>query len=863
MVNLIRRATALLAACAIVISVPSSPRAAQAVTAIEKSITYILPMYGGFSTEPLSEVQNQLSQLHSRLGPEGRRVKLGFTVYINVTMSPVDPTDTAAVRAALVPTFNQMDAAIDRAVSLNVPICLSFVTPVRGSVDALEDAAQDEDRRNAQWHSDPNQTLANGWMTLSRYARKHERIREAFIREVGRRLAARMLAHPTIIVAASGDGEIELSYERSLYATQEADRLDPAELADFSPFAVAEFRDWLRGTGMYAAGQPFAGEAYRNSARYNADASLGTLNADFFQNFDTWALRIEDWSLSDSETAGAIPASTYRQPGWQPTVSNTNGFAPPRPFIRGQAWSDAWEEFRQTMVWRYNLNFAKWITTSPDPATGATVPADRWFTDQIVADYLFGHVAPVYDLRLDTSASPHWTADIRPYGSLGITAFNQFNPATGTHHRTLAAVAPAIAQRNVRWGIFEWNPSLPQDTDPAITIYRQEMALVEQYKPSVLVPFAWQNPDFPLEGTGFETALKELVARLNVVPLALSRTSLVAATTANGAYRTPPQLVRVGGVAGETPPWSFASVSPLFDVAVTADGRGFTVAPKAQSYALQQQTGTVVVSSTDPGYSPATLTVTLNVSPTNGSAPPFGSFDTPTEGATVSGEVGVTGWAIDDIGIVGIDIFRTSVAGEAPNTFVYLGAATMVPGARPDVQAAYAVRPLAEQAGWGYMLLTNMLPNQGNGIFVLHAIARDVDGHSVVLGSRVINSQNSGSVLPFGTIDTPGQGETVSGTIHNFGWALSPNLIPEDGSTIAVYIDNAFVGRPTYNQVRSDIETLFPGYPNTTGGRGAVGFFQIDTTQYANGVHTIAWVVTDSNGQARGIGSRYFTIANP
>jgi hypothetical protein len=31
---------------------------------------------------------------------------------------------------------------------------------------------------------------------------------------------------------------------------------------------------------------------------------------------------------------------------------------------------------------------------------------------------------------------------------------------------------------------------------------------------------------------------------------------------------------------------------------------------------------------------------------------------------------------------------------------------------------------------------------------------------------------------------------------------------------------------------------------------------------YADGVHTIAWVVTDNLGRASGIGSRYFTIQN-
>jgi hypothetical protein len=304
-------------------------------------------------------------------------------------------------------------------------------------------------------------------------------------------------------------------------------------------------------------------------------------------------------------------------------------------------------------------------------------------------------------------------------------------------------------------------------------------------------------------------------------------------------------------------------VSEFFDAQPTADGRGFTVTPKAVGNAVGQYTGSIVVSPTVPGYSPATLTVVLNVSPAGATAPPIGVFETPAAGETVSGEVAVTGWSIDDIGVVGVDIYRSPVSGEPPENLIFIGNATLVPGARTDVESQFSTRPLAEQAGWGYMLLTNMLPGQGNGPFVLHAVARDVEGHTVVLGSRNILAQNSGSFLPFGTIDTPLQGQTVSGTIINWGWAVSPTLIPVDGSTIGVYIDGNFVGHPTYNGVRPDIEALFPGYPNTTSGRGAVGYLPIDTTRYANGVHTIFWVVTDSAGQARGIGSRYFTIANP
>ena len=43
---------------------------------------------------------------------------------------------------------------------------------------------------------------------------------------------------------------------------------------------------------------------------------------------------------------------------------------------------------------------------------------------------------------------------------------------------------------------------------------------------------------------------------------------------------------------------------------------------------------------------------------------------------------------------------------------------------------------------------------------------------------------------------------------------------------------------------------------------GAVGYFYLDTREYLNGVHTIAWSVQDNAGNQDGVGSRYFTIVN-
>src|SRR5260370_1926307 len=84
-------------------------------------------------------------------------------------------------------------------------------------------------------------------------------------------------------------------------------------------------------------------------------------------------------------------------------------------------------------------------------------------------------------------------------------------------------------------------------------------------------------------------------------------------------------------------------------------------------------------------------------------------------------------------------------------------------------------------------------------------------------------------------------------------------MIPIDGSTITVVIDGVPVGHPAYNQFRADIAAAFPGYANSA---GAVGFFHINTTTLANGVHTISWNVFDNQAHGEGLGSRYFNVVN-
>lgn len=275
--------------------------------------------------------------------------------------------------------------------------------------------------------------------------------------------------------------------------------------------------------------------------------------------------------------------------------------------------------------------------------------------------------------------------------------------------------------------------------------------------------------------------------------------------------------------------------------------------------------GIVTVTDTDVANSPQTIAVTLNVYSSGATSSPFGSFDTPVSDSTVRSSVPVSGWVLDDIEVESVKIYREPLPGEPtqPNGYVYIGDATFVEGARPDVESAHPHYPLNYRAGWGYMLLTYGLPNKGmNDTFTLHAIATDKEGNTAYLGTKTITCDNQNAVKPFGAIDIPKQGGEASGSSYlNWGWALTPdpNMIPIDGSTIDVVVDGVVLGNPVYNNYREDIATRYSEYSNSD---GAIGYYYIDTTPYDNGRHTISWRVEDDAGNTDGMGSRFFNIVN-
>lgn len=336
--------------------------------------------------------------------------------------------------------------------------------------------------------------------------------------------------------------------------------------------------------------------------------------------------------------------------------------------------------------------------------------------------------------------------------------------------------------------------------------------------------------------------------------ISLNRENLFFASISSGS-QTSAQEIWVSNTGTGAMNWTVINDSSWLNTTPASGTNNGVITVSANTSGLQSGAyiGTISVSSSDAINSPQKVTVTLTVKSSSTDQIPFGEFSTPENNSTVQSSIPVTGWVLDDVEVQSVKIYNGSD---------HIGNAVFVEGARPDVEQAYSTYPKNYKAGWGYMLLTYYLPNGGNGRYTLFAKATDSSGQEVTLGSKTITVDNANAVKPFGAIDSPDQGGSASGDHYiNWGWALTPqpNSIPTDGSTIDVYIDNTKLGNPTYNKYRSDVATLFPGYANT---EGAVGFLNIDTTEFENGIHTIMWVVSDSAGNTDGIGSRYFTIMN-
>ena len=345
---------------------------------------FIAPHYVEYLTHTDERFARQAKELSRRVG-SAPHVLVGFAAGLQIQFPEAD-LNRRLSEGQMASTLQEIDKIVERARKNRLAVHISLLSGFFHGMNSLRAAAIRQDVRNAQWFADgwiaepasaagAAEVPSGAWITPSRNAKVLRARMEEGVRIVGSRLAARMRDYPETLLTISGDGEVELSFERSILGGEHyvAEPL----YADYSPFMVEEFRDWIEHSRYEGDRSP--------SSDDNRDGH--TFNRDFKTSFSTWRLRYFDAS-------GPIPYSRYRATKEKLPSSGADflagGFDAPRVQRPGDAYWDLWVQFRSQVIANYVRDFASWITTSPASESRFTVPASRFYSHQIPADFLFG-----------------------------------------------------------------------------------------------------------------------------------------------------------------------------------------------------------------------------------------------------------------------------------------------------------------------------------------------------------------------------------------------------------------------------------------------------------------------------------------
>jgi hypothetical protein len=112
------------------------------------------------------------------------------------------------------------------------------------------------------------------------------------------------------------------------------------------------------------------------------------------------------------------------------------------------------------------------------------------------------------------------------------------------------------------------------------------------------------------------------------------------------------------------------------------------------------------------------------------------------------------------------------------------------------------------------------------------------------------------AAAPFGSFDGFARGGNAgNGVTAVQGWALAQTGV----AAVDIVVDGVIVGRANYGRSRPTVTKLHPGLMNSA----APGFgYQLDTTHFLNGMHTVTARVMSLTGQVVYLSSRLFQFAN-
>jgi hypothetical protein len=251
--------------------------------------------------------------------------------------------------------------------------------------------------------------------------------------------------------------------------------------------------------------------------------------------------------------------------------------------------------------------------------------------------------------------------------------------------------------------------------------------------------------------------------------------------------------------------------------------------------ALTAVSHTITVIATDTGTPPASGSSNATVTVAKPGATPAVNVDSPSSGATVSGTVTVSGWAIDNTyPIAAVQILvDTVVVGTA-----------RYGTSRADVCATSPGQVDCPNVGFTYQLNTSTL---GAGPHMLTVKASDASKPAVTSSVNVPITVSTAPV-PDGYIDFPAAGSTVTGIVNMSGWAINNrSVIGNPIGSVQVLVDNTVVGIANYGPpfTRQDVCNAYPN----RGGCPNLGFqYSLDTSDFLPGSqHTVSIAASDTS----------------
>ena len=236
--------------------------------------------------------------------------------------------------------------------------------------------------------------------------------------------------------------------------------------------------------------------------------------------------------------------------------------------------------------------------------------------------------------------------------------------------------------------------------------------------------------------------------------------------------------------------------------------------------------------------------LTVAASPLFGQIPSV-NIDGPTPGATITGTVTVSGWALNNT--------QTNLGPAIASVVVQVDGTTVGTASqgisRPDVCGQYPARAGCPNVGWAYSLNSATLSAGSHTITVVATDASpvpDLGSSSVQVTVGQQSGQPPAAGAPLVGLDSPTAGANVSGIINVTGWAIdNQTAVGTAISSVQVMVDGVSAGFATYGGIaRWDVCQVYPNRPNCPN----VGYtFALNTAGYSPGSHVITVVAKDSD----------------